>query len=116
MRRTPSRRHGGVVQQTFVVERYLDGLTRDEIDQILFRCNESLPEFTKRGVRHVESILIPGDETCLSVFEGPDAETVRAANTACRLPTGRVLAAVLQPTDRHRAPSSSPDEAAGREK
>ena len=54
--------------------------------------------------------MIPGDETCLSVFEGPDADTVRAANTACQLPTGRVLAAVLH-SDRSStsAPSAGAD-------
>jgi hypothetical protein len=115
MRRTVSRRHGGIVQQIFVVERYLDGLSEYEIDEIGRRCNEALREFTERGVRHLESILIPGDETCLSLFEGPDADTVRAANTACRLPTGRVLAAVIQPPARHAAPSFAADEGQGRE-
>jgi hypothetical protein len=31
------------------------------------------------------------DETCLSLFEGPDADAVLNANRRCDLPAGRVL-------------------------
>jgi uncharacterized protein with GYD domain len=84
------------VQQIFVVERNLVGWTAEEIDELEHRCDESSSVFADRGVRFVESIVIPGDETCLSLFEGPDAETVRVVNQACGLPTGRVLPAVFQ--------------------
>jgi hypothetical protein len=95
MRRTGGRRHGCRVQQFFVVERNLVGWTGEEIDDLERRCAESSTVFADRGVRHVESITIPGDESCLAVFEGPDAETVRDVNEACLLPTGRVLPAVF---------------------
>lgn len=88
------------MQEIFVVERYLAGWTGEEIDELEQRCDEFSSEFIARGVRHVESIVIPGDETCLSVFEGPDAETVRDANEACLLPTGRVLPAVFHRSNR----------------
>ncbi len=124
MRRTGVRRHGGRVQQIFVVERNLVGWTGDEIDDLERRCDESNPAFAERGVRHVESIVIPGDETCLSVFEGPDADTVRDANEACRLPTGRVLPALFHHPDHHpdhhrvRHPDlhTGPDAATGEER
>jgi hypothetical protein len=96
MRPTGSLRHRGEVQQIFVVERNLVGWTGEEIDELERRCDGAAPEFTKRGVRYVDSIVIRDDETCLSLFEGPDAETVRVANQACGLPTGRVLPAVFQ--------------------
>ena len=89
--------HRGRVQQIFVVERYLVGWTGEEIAALERRCEESISEFAVCGVRHVESIHIPGDETCLAVFEGPDAETVRNVNEACQLPTGRVLPARFHP-------------------
>lgn len=94
MRRTGRRGHRGRVGQIFVVERNLVGWTGEEIDALERRWDESTSEFAEHGVRHIESIVIPGDETCLSVFEGPDADTVRSVNEACRLPTGRVLLAV----------------------
>jgi hypothetical protein len=88
------------VQQIFVVERYLAGWTGEQIGELERRCDDSNAEFAERGVRHVESIVIPGDETCLSLFDGPDAETVRDANQACGLPTGRVLPAVFHRPNR----------------
>jgi hypothetical protein len=88
------------VQQFFVVERNLVGWTSEEIDELGRRCDEATRRFAERGVRHVASIMIPGDETCMAVFEGPDADTVRAVNEACRLPAGRVLTAFVRPARR----------------
>jgi hypothetical protein len=107
MRRTGGVHHRGDVRKIFVVERYLGGWTAEEIDDLERRSQDSNSEFTNRGVRHIESIVIPADETCLSVFEGPDADTVRHANEACQLPTGRVLLAVVHPADHH--PDHLPD-------
>ena len=85
------------MQQIYVVERYLVGWTGEEIAALERRCEESSHEFAERGVRLIESIVIPGDETCLALFEGPDAETVRGVNESCQLPTGRVLPAHFHP-------------------
>ena len=70
MRRTEHRGDGGKVQQFFVVERNLVGWTGAEIDELERRCADSSTVFADRGVRHVESITIPGDGTCLGV-RGP---------------------------------------------
>jgi hypothetical protein len=48
------------------------------------------------GVRHLESIVIPFDEACLSMFAGPDGDSVRRANEALGLPFGRILAASVE--------------------
>jgi hypothetical protein len=82
------------LMDVFVVERFLVGWSADEIDELIERCARSEPAFARCGVHHVESIVIPGDETCLSVFTGPDAGTVLAANVDLDLPAGRVLPAV----------------------
>lgn len=78
----------------FVIERFLVGWSDGEIDEMLERCTRAEPAFSRVGVHHVESIVIPGDETCLSVFTGPDAGTVLAVNVELDLPAGRVLSAV----------------------
>lgn len=78
----------------FVVERFLVGWSPGEIDELLRRLDAAGPSMAAHGVRHIESIVIPADETCLSVFAGPDPGAVRAANDACDLPSGRVLGAV----------------------
>lgn len=78
----------------FVVERFLVGWSPDEVDDLVRRLDDLGPQLARLGARHLESIVIPSDETCLSVFEAPDAERVAAANEFCALPTGRVLCAV----------------------
>jgi hypothetical protein len=77
----------------YVVERFLVGWSIDEVDQLVRQLADNEPRWTSHGVRYVESIIIPGDETCLSVFEGPDLDAVRSANDELDLPTGRVLVA-----------------------
>lgn len=81
----------------FVVERYLVGWTPDEVHTLLSRVAASAEAMAKDGVRHLRSVVIPGDETCLCVFEGPDAETVRRANTVAGLPSDRVVPGELLP-------------------
>jgi hypothetical protein len=82
---------------TFVVERYLAGWTAAEIDGLLARLNELAPHFESYGVRYVRSVVVPGDELCLCLFDGHGAETVAAANESVGLPTHRVVTAVLTP-------------------
>jgi hypothetical protein len=94
----PIRRHVGLRtfdrMEMFVVERFLVDWSVDEIDALVHRINEAASRLAEHGVRHLESIFITADETCLSLFEGPDANAVLAANRRCSLPTGRVLGAV----------------------
>jgi hypothetical protein len=77
----------------FVVERFLVGWSVDEVDELVRRIDAAAPQFETQMVRHLESIVIPTDETCLSMFTGPDATAVRRANEAAQLPVGRILAA-----------------------
>lgn len=79
----------------FVVERFLVGWSATEVDALIGRLEEAAPKLAQLGVSHVESIYIPDDETCLSLFVGPNADTVRSANEECDLPTGRTLGAIM---------------------
>ena len=45
-------------------------------------------------VRYVRSILIPGDEMCFHVFEGPSAEAVGEASRRAALDYDRIVEAV----------------------
>jgi hypothetical protein len=78
----------------FVVERFLVDWSAAEIDDLIGRCERGGGAFERLGVRHIESILLPDDETCLSVYTGPDADSVLEANLDVGLPTGRVVAGV----------------------
>jgi hypothetical protein len=82
---------------TFVVERYLAGWTAGEVDGLLARLNELTAHFASYGIRYVHSVVVPGDEVCLCLFDGPRAEPIAAANESAGLPTHRVVAAVLTP-------------------
>jgi uncharacterized protein DUF4242 len=46
------------------------------------------------GVRFLRSIFVPEDDTCFLLYEGPSAESVRAAAQRARLGVQRVEAAL----------------------
>jgi hypothetical protein len=46
------------------------------------------------GVRYIDSIYVPDDETCFHVFEGPSAAAVQEAARHAALPFQRVVEAV----------------------
>lgn len=49
----------------------------------------------ERGnVRYVRSIVVPGDETCFHVFEGPSPEAVAEVGVRAGLPFDRVTEAL----------------------
>lgn len=51
------------------------------------------------GVRHVWTILVSAEDTCLSVFEGPDAAAVEAANERAGFHLDRVVEVTSVDTD-----------------
>jgi hypothetical protein len=79
----------------YAVERFLVGWSAEAVDELLRRIDDATAELGAHGVRHLESIVIPIDETCLSMFVGTDADTVGRANQALGLPFGRILAASI---------------------
>lgn len=80
---------------TYVVERYLTGWNGDEIAALLARLDGLETRFAALDVHYLHSIVLDTDETCLSVFDGPDADVVRSANDEHGLPTDRVVTATL---------------------
>ena len=81
-----------VTMQILVVERHLVGWTTAEVDQLLRRIEAATARFAAAGVRHLGSLVLPTDEICLGLFEGPDADTVAAVNRDADLRVDRVLA------------------------
>lgn len=79
----------------FMVERYLVGWSEAEVQALVRRTGELAGVFETAGVRHVGSVYIPVDETCLCLFEAADAARVSAVNERCALPFGRVVAGEL---------------------
>jgi hypothetical protein len=81
-----------VAMDTFIVERYLPGSSREDLAAIAERLART--DF-EPGVHYRGSIIVPGDEACLCVFAADDADRLRAANVALGLPVARIVVAAL---------------------
>lgn len=79
----------------FLVERYLTGWTADEIESLVDTIRRHRAEFDAREVRHLWSIVLSGEETCLCLFDAADAGEVRAAHAGLGLPVDRIVAGWL---------------------
>lgn len=71
----------------FLVERYVPSISSSSVGPAIHRLRESTPE----TARHLYSVLVPDEETCLSVFEADDAQAVAAANERARFPVDRIV-------------------------
>lgn len=60
------------------------------------RAHLAAEQLAREGtpVRYVRSILIPADETCFHVFEGPSAQAVGEASRRAALDYDRIVEAV----------------------
>lgn len=75
----------------YVVERYLPGVSRAELERQLERL-----ERVTRGtpVQYFGSTIVPADEACFCQFEGPSEEAVAEANRRAGVPFDRIVPAV----------------------
>ena len=70
----------------YLVERYVPSMTPDELAMAVARLDEL------SGVaRHVWTVLVRDEDTCLSVFEASDADAVAAANARANFHLDRVV-------------------------
>jgi hypothetical protein len=72
----------------FLVERYAPTLDAT----LVAAATQQMTEATD-GTRHVCSVVIAVEDTCLSVFEAPDAHAVAAVNEHAGLPVDRIVEA-----------------------
>jgi hypothetical protein len=72
----------------FLVERYAPAATARSVAAAAQRLAGD-----DQNARHVATVVIAGDETCLSVFEARDADAVAAVNEAAGLPVDRIVEA-----------------------
>ena len=80
----------------YVVERYLPGLTSDQLAAAAGSAKRTTAAMRQEGtpVQYLRSTFIPGEEKCFCLFEGPSAEAVRTANDRARLPYERIVEAM----------------------
>jgi len=71
----------------FLVERFLPSMSAAEVSAASARLAAG------EGVRHLWTVLVAAEETCLSLFEGADARAVEAANRRAGFPFDRVVEA-----------------------
>ena len=77
-----------------MVERYLPGLSQRELLSSLARLKVELEACERRGVRHLDSTIVPGDEACYCRFEGPTEAAVAEANRRAGVPFDRIVPAL----------------------
>ncbi len=80
----------------YVVERYLPGITPDQLTAAAGSAKSTTAAMTQEGtpVRYLRSTFIPGEEKCFCLFEGPSADAVRTANDRAQLPYERIVEAM----------------------
>jgi Protein of unknown function (DUF4242) len=62
-----------------MVERYLPGITTDQLDEASARLAAASEELSANGaeVRYLGSTFVPEEESCFCRFESEDADAVR---------------------------------------
>ena len=85
----------------YLVERYLPGLTPDQLAAAAGSAKRTTETMTHEGtpVQCLRSTFIPGEEKCFCLFEGPSAEVVRTANDRAQLPYERIVEAMHVASD-----------------
>ena len=80
----------------FLVERYLPGLTSEQLSAAAGAAKATTASMTSEGtpVRYLRSTFIPGEDKCYCLFEGPSADVVKLANQRAQLPFERIVDAM----------------------
>jgi hypothetical protein len=81
---------------TYLVERYLPGVSADEVLAAAGRAKETTALMAEEGdtVRYLRSTFLPTEESCFCLFEGPSEDLVRTANERAQIPFDRIVEAV----------------------
>ena len=91
MRQVGPATYGGLVANTerrfFLVERYIPSISSSSVELAARR----LAETTDGSARHLITLLVAGEETCLSVFEAFDLSAVEAANERAAFELDRIV-------------------------
>jgi Protein of unknown function (DUF4242) len=80
----------------YLVERFLPGNPEAQLSAIADAAAASAEKMRREGIylRYLGSTMIPEDEICFCLFEGPSAEAVGEANRRAGLRFERILVAL----------------------
>jgi hypothetical protein len=86
---------------TYLVERYWPEVRIERLLEALRTGRRVMEQMSGEEVqlRHVSSILIPGEEVVLSVYEGPSAAAVGQLNERASIPVSRIVEAIVVTDD-----------------
>jgi hypothetical protein len=95
---------------TYLVDRDLPGITRDQLAAAHRVATETARQFTAAGrpVRYLRSLFLPQEARCLCLLEAADAECVRSLNHAARIPFTSVTEALELGPSNHQSLESLP--------
>ena len=81
---------------TYVAERYLPGVTTEQLLDAARRAKLATAQMTAAGtpVTYLRSTFLTADQTCYCLFEGPSEQAVKQANDTAGLPYERIVLAV----------------------
>lgn len=79
----------------YMVEREMPGVTMEQLASAQKRAIQTGKELTAEGrqVRYIRSMFVPGDCRCMCLFEAPNPENVKEANTRAQIPFTRIVEA-----------------------
>jgi hypothetical protein len=79
---------------SYLVERYLPGVSEAELRVALGRLQEACAQLSARGdpVQYVGSMFLPEEETCFCRLDGDSPGTAAKANEIAQLPFARITA------------------------
>ena len=88
----------------YLAERYVPSMSAADVGAAIDRLDRAVSE---EPVRHVLSILVHGEDTCLSIFEAPDPRAIERVTERAGFPLDRIVEATAYPGVRA-APGSGP--------
>jgi Protein of unknown function (DUF4242) len=79
---------------SYLVERYLPGISEAELRVALARLEEACSELSAKGnpVRYLGSMFLPEEETCFCRLDGDSPGAAAEANEIAQLPFARITA------------------------
>ena len=80
----------------YMVERKLPEVTLDQLGAAQKSAIEKAREFTEQGqeVRYIRTTFVPGEASCMCLFEASNPEVVKEVNREAQIPFSRVVEAL----------------------
>jgi hypothetical protein len=75
----------------YLVERYVPSISEHEMETGTARLSDAAPG----DVRHLLTVLLPGEDTCFSVFQAPNSDAVELVNQEAGLAIDRIVEATV---------------------